>query len=69
MRRGVIAPALAQAGFGELALARYGLLPPRLANHGWAAAVEARLERFAPLRPLLAFQVLSTHRPEASSAR
>jgi len=57
MRRGVVFPALAQAGFTDLALERFGFFPPALANRRAAAAIEERLEAFSLLRPILPFQL------------
>jgi SAM-dependent methyltransferase len=59
MRPGVLLPAFAEAGFEDLAIERYGLFPPALANRRAGAAVEELLERLPPLAPVLAFQVLS----------
>jgi SAM-dependent methyltransferase len=57
MRRAVVLPALAQAGFTDLALERFGFFPPALANHRAGAAIEARLEALSLLRPILPFQL------------
>lgn len=59
MRPGVLLPAFERAGFRDLRIDRYGLFPPGLANTDLGARVERRLERLAPLRPVLAFQILS----------
>ena len=59
MRPGVLRPAFEAAGFREVTIERYGLFPPALANRSWGAAVERRLERLPPLRPVRAFQVVS----------
>ena len=59
MRPGVLLPAFAEAGFDDLAIERYGLFPPALANRRPFAALEEGLERIPLLRPVLAFQVLS----------
>jgi SAM-dependent methyltransferase len=59
MRPGVVLPALRRAGFGELAVARYGLFPPAISNHRAGARLEGLLERVPLWRPLLAFQVFT----------
>lgn len=59
MRPGVLGPAFEAAGFAEIEIDRYGLFPPALANRPAGARLEGALERLGPLRPVLAFQVLS----------
>lgn len=59
MRPGVLGPAFREAGFTDVRIGRYGLFPPALANTRPGARIEEALERLAPLRPVLAFQVFS----------
>lgn len=59
MRPGVLLPAFEEAGFEDVAIDRYGLFPPALANRRAGAALEGVLERLPPLEPVLAFQVVS----------
>lgn len=59
MRPGVLVPALEGAGFVDVRIDRYGLFPPFLHNRRPARVTESILERFRPLRPVLAFQVVS----------
>ncbi len=59
MRPGALVPAFREAGFVDVRIERYGLFPPALANTGPGARIEEALERLAPLRPVLAFQILS----------
>jgi len=62
MRPGVLRPALEAAGFSDVRIDRYGLFPPLLANTRAGAAVERAVEWVVPVRPLLAFQVVSATR-------
>ena len=62
MRPAVLRRAFAAAGFGPLSLARYGFLPPSLADSARGARWDARLERLRPLRPVLPYQVVAAAR-------
>jgi len=57
MRPGRIARAMQAGGLAEPRVARFGFLPPLLANRAWGARLERGLERVAPLRPVSAFQL------------
>ena len=62
MRPGVFRTAFGRAGFSDVRIARYGLFPPLLGNTRAGAAAERAAERLRPVRPLLAFQVVSATR-------
>jgi len=57
--------ALAEAGFEDIALHRFGILPPFLRNRASGAMVEAAFERVPPLRPIAAFQLITGRLPPA----
>jgi 2-polyprenyl-3-methyl-5-hydroxy-6-metoxy-1,4-benzoquinol methylase len=62
MRRSTVFGAMARAGFVEPRLARFGLLPPILAEHAWTAPFESAGEMLLSSTPFLAFQVFSARR-------
>jgi 2-polyprenyl-3-methyl-5-hydroxy-6-metoxy-1,4-benzoquinol methylase len=51
--------ALAAAGFEDVALHRFGILPPFLRNRPFGARAEAAFNRISPLRPIAAFQLIT----------
>lgn len=57
MRPSVIGPLLAERGFSSFTSNRYGMLPPRIANHAIGGKIERALEAIPPLRPLSAYRV------------
>jgi SAM-dependent methyltransferase len=63
MRPRRIARALHEAGLGQFRLARFGFLPPALANRALGPGLEARLERVPLWRALLPFQLFGACRP------
>lgn len=65
MRRGVLFPALAEAGLVRLAHRRFGFLPPFAANARAGPRIEAVLERVRVLEPVLPFQLFRGTLPAA----
>lgn len=63
MRKGVILPAMRDAGLTDLHVRRFGFFPPFLSNRSWGRSVEGVLERFPPWRPVLPFQLFAGRRP------
>jgi SAM-dependent methyltransferase len=63
MRRRKVFSAMEGAGFTELTLARFGFVPPFVANRGWGRRLEGVLESFPLWRSLLPFQVFAGLRP------
>lgn len=59
MRERLMRNACAAAGLENFAVVRFGLFPPRLANHRIGAAVEERMERLPIVGRVRAFQVFS----------
>lgn len=59
MRPGVFEGAFVGSGLGKPRLQRYGVFPPLIANTAAGRRTERILERIPPLRPLLAFQIVS----------
>jgi len=57
MRRRKVFSAMREAGFEDLSLARFGFMPPFLANRAWGRRLEAVLEAFPLWHGLLPFQV------------
>jgi SAM-dependent methyltransferase len=63
MRRRPLVAAVRDAGLLDARLERFGMFPPQVADHRGALPVERLIERVAPLRPVLAFQVLTGRAP------
>jgi SAM-dependent methyltransferase len=63
MRRRPLIAAVRDAGLLDARLERFGMFPPQVADHRGALPVERLIERVAPLRPVLAFQVLTGRAP------
>lgn len=64
MRKRVVFSALQAAGFSDLGWETFGFFPPFVANRRGAGSVEGLLERIAPLRPALPFQIFSARLAE-----
>jgi 2-polyprenyl-3-methyl-5-hydroxy-6-metoxy-1,4-benzoquinol methylase len=58
MRRRTLFQAMGEAGLSDLALKRFGFLPPFLVNRRFGPAAEALLEAFPVWRPVLPFQLV-----------
>lgn len=56
---------LKAAGFEDIALHRFGILPPFLRNRASGAPIETAFNRIPFLRPISAFQLICGSRPEA----
>jgi SAM-dependent methyltransferase len=65
MRRGVLFPALADAGLARLEHRRFGFLPPFAANARAGPRIEVVLERVRVLEPVLPFQLFRGTLPAA----
>lgn len=63
MRRGPVFAAFAAAGLVRPRLARFGCMPPLLANTAPGRALERAVEALPPARPALAFQLFAAQRP------
>lgn len=57
---------LKEAGFANPQVHRFGMLPPFLRNRAGAGAFERGVERISPLKPTLAFQLISADLPEVA---
>ncbi len=57
MRPRVVLGAMERAGFGEVGVERFGVLPPFVVNRGWGGGLERRLDGALPMRWLRNFQV------------
>jgi SAM-dependent methyltransferase len=57
MRPHTVFSAMASAGLTSLSMARFGFLPPFLANRAWGSGLERALERLRLFQPFSAFQV------------
>ena len=55
--------ALAEAGFEDIYLHRFGILPPFLRNRKFGAQVEAVFDHIGLLRPMAAFQLITAWLP------
>jgi glycosyltransferase involved in cell wall biosynthesis len=67
MRPRLLHDALSAGGFAELRLERFGFFPPFASERPRGAALERWLERIAPLRPFLPFQLIGGRLADASS--
>lgn len=57
--------ALSDAGFQDIALHRFGILPPFLRNRRSGAGIEAVFDGMTALRPVAAFQLITARLPAA----
>ncbi|MBF0125731.1 MAG: class I SAM-dependent methyltransferase [Magnetococcales bacterium] len=64
MRPPVLLKAMAQAGFQDIRIRRYGFFPPFLANRHWGRALETHLENLSWLEPLRSFQIIAARWPD-----
>jgi len=63
MRKAKLFKIMAEAGFDELGLMRFGMFPPYLVNQNWGRKLEAVIERFLFAKPFLAFQLFMGKKP------
>jgi 2-polyprenyl-3-methyl-5-hydroxy-6-metoxy-1,4-benzoquinol methylase len=68
MRKRLLQAACKSAGLKNFAVVRFGLFPPKLANHRFGAAIEERLERIPIIGHVRAFQVFSAEKAANSTA-
>jgi SAM-dependent methyltransferase len=69
MRPGPLLDAVRRAGLADARIERFGVFPPAIANRPRAGAVERGIERIAPLRPLLPFQLIGGRALDAGAPR
>jgi len=66
MRERILLPALANAGFVDCTVFRFGFLPPFLRNRAFGGAIDRSAERMSFLEPYLPFQIFGATKPKGN---